>query len=53
MAKTIVTVDQGGTGAETASAARTALGAAADAFTQTGTGAVATTVDAKLKEVVS
>ena len=53
MAKTIVTVDQGGTGAETASAALTALGAAPSAFTQTGTGAVATTVDDKLKEVVS
>ena len=53
MAKTIVTVDQGGTGAETASAALTALGAAPSAFTQTGTGAVATTVDAKLKESVS
>ena len=51
MAKTIVKVYQGGTGAETASAALTALGAAPSAFTQTGTGAVATTVDAKLKEV--
>jgi len=53
MAKTIVKVYQGGTGAETASAARTALGAAADAFTQAGTGAVATTVDAKLKDSIS
>ena len=43
----------GGTGSTTASAALTALGAAPSAFTQTGTGAVATTVDAKLKEVVS
>jgi len=53
MAKTIVTVDQGGTGAETASAALTALGAAPSAFTQTGTDAVERTVDSKLKDTVS
>ena len=37
----------------TAAAARATLGAAADAFTQTGTGATARTVDAKLKERVT